>query len=232
MQKPDNNNRTIASKKISSDTHKKLATVSLIQSPLGYAENPLLDHAENMPQSVKDLDSWIRAVSVEETEGEVDAGLMNLTRSERLVLENISPIHILAGRISKPNLLIAQASMPEYDMLLSNNPIKIGGRDYELKEGLIKNSQNENILIPPKLEGTVLSHAHLLCGHIGWNKLYNYVRSRYDFTDKMKDKCRNLASLCHVCYVSNPSTHRKSPLHSIVASYPNEIVTADLQEVE
>ena len=48
----------------------------------------------------------------------------------------------------------------------------------------------------------------------------------------MKDKCRNLASLCQVCYVLNPSTHRKSPLHSIVASYPNEIVTADLLEVE
>ena len=78
----------------------------------------------------------------------------------------------------------------------------------------------------------MLSHAHLLCGHIGWNKLYNYVRSRYDFIEKMKEKCSNLASLCHVCYVSNPSTHRKSPLHSIVASYPNEIVTADLLEVE
>ena len=30
----------------------------------------------------------------------------------------------------------------------------------------------------------------------------------YDFVEKMKEKCRNLASLCHVCYVSNPSTHR------------------------
>ena len=139
MQKPDNNNRTIASKKLSSDTHKKLATVSLIQSLLDYAENPLPDHAENMPLSVKDLDNWIRAVSVEETEGEVDAGLMNLTRSERLVLKNVSPIHTLAGRISKPNLLIAQANMPEHDLLLSNSSIKIGGRDYELKEGLIKN---------------------------------------------------------------------------------------------
>ena len=133
VQKPDNNNRTIASKKNSLDTHKKLATVSLIQSPLSYAENPLPDQAENMPLSVKDLDNWIRAVSVEETEGKVDAGLMNLTRSERLVLENISPIHILAGRISKPNLLIAQASMPEYDKLLNNTSIKIGGRDNELK---------------------------------------------------------------------------------------------------
>ena len=153
---------------------------------------------------------------------------MNLTRSERLVLENISPIHILAGRISKPNLFIAQASMPEYDKLLNNTSNKIGGHDYKLMEGLIKNSQNENILIPSKLEGTVLSHAHLLCSHIGWNKLYSYVRSLYDFTDKIKEKCRNLASLCHLCYVSNPSTPRKSPLHSTVASYPNEIVTADL----
>ena len=99
--------------------------MSLIQTPLGYAENPLPDYAENMPLSVKDLDNWICAVSVEETEGEVDAGLMNLTRSERLVLENISPIHILAGRISKPNLLIAQANMPEHDLLLSNSSIKI-----------------------------------------------------------------------------------------------------------
>ena len=71
VQKPDNNNRAIASKKSSSDTHKKLATVSLIQSPLCYAEKPLPDHTENMPQSVKNLDSWIRAVSIEETEGEV-----------------------------------------------------------------------------------------------------------------------------------------------------------------
>ena len=77
-----------------------------------------------MPPSVNDLESWIRAVSNEETEGQGDAGLMNLTRSERLVLENISPIHILAGQISKPNLLIAQASMPKYDKLLNNTSIK------------------------------------------------------------------------------------------------------------
>ena len=185
-----------------------------------------------MPLSDNGLESWIRAISIEETEGEVDAGLMNLTRSERLVLENVSPIHSLASRISKPNIMIAQAGLPEFDKLLRNTSIKIGGRQYRVKEGLIENSQTGNILIPPKLEGTVLSHAHLVCGHIGWHKLCNYIRYKYNFVEKIKEKCRNLATLCRVCYVSNPSTNRKSPLHSIVASYPNEIVTANLLEVE
>ena len=232
VQKPDNNNKLIASEKNSSDTHKKLATLSLVQSPLCYADKSPPDHTEDMPLSDNNLESWICAVSIKEIEGEVDAGLMNLTRSERLVLENINLIRTLGGRISKPNIMIAQASMPKFDKLLNNTPIKVDGREYKLKEGLIENSQNGNILIPPKLEGTVLSQAHVVCGHMGWHKLFSYVRSRYDFVDKMKEKCRNLATLCHVCYVSNPSTHRKSQLHSIVASYPNEIVTADLLEVE
>lgn len=128
----------------------------------------------------------------------------------RLILENVSTIRILASRISQPNLMIAQTSIPEFNSLLNEPSIKINGRAYGLKEGLIMNSQNESILIPPKLEGTVLSHAHLAC---------EYVRSKYDFKEKLKEKFRNLATLCHVCYVSNPSTHRKSTLHSIVASY-------------
>ena len=168
---------------------------------------------------------------MQESESEVDEKYMNLTKSELLLLENLSPIHTLTERLSRPNNLLAQGKLPEYDLFQSNARVKIADREYVIKDGLITNSMNGNLLIPKELEGITLSHAHLSCGHIEWNKLYSYMRSKYDFFSHLNEKCRNMATLCHVCYVSNPSTHRKTPLHSKVASYPHEIVTADLLEV-
>ena len=128
-----------------------------------------------------DLEQWIQAISVDEVEQPADPNLMSLMRAEKLVLENFNPIRTLADRLSKPNIMLAQGKTEEHAQLLDKAKIKLNGKSYIQKDGLIVNSENENILIPPQLEGVTLSHAHMGCGHIGWGKLYTYVLSRYNF---------------------------------------------------
>ena len=179
-----------------------------------------------------DTDKLIRAASVEQAEKQTRSGQLGLSKTEQTLLENLLPIQTLAERLDRPNLLIAQEGLNLHMQLRSKANVKQGGKTYHLKEGMICNVENGNILIPPKLEGVALSHAHLSCGHIGWTRLYDYMRHKYDFESMLKEKCKNMATLCHVCFVSNPSSQRTSPLGSVVASYPFEIVTADLLEVE
>ena len=82
-----------------------------------------------------------------------------------------------------------------------------------------------------KLEGVVLSYYHLLCGHSGWNRLHAAVSRKYYFSGS-REKSRTISSTCQVCCLANPDTSRKRPLAGVLASYPLEIVSCDLLEVE
>ena len=48
----------------------------------------------------------------------------------------------------------------------------------------------------------------------------------------MKTKAQMISTTCQACLLSNPGTRRKSPYGGVTSSYPMEIVTADLLEVE
>ena len=188
---------------------------------------------ENRGNSKKDqeIEAYIQAISAEDAEnlGDPKPPYTSLTKAEKTLLENINPIRILSHRLKREKIIELQENLPLYDELRDKE--KQNNGVYELNDGLIRLIEGKQVLIPEKLEGVVLSYAHLICGHTGWTRLYAYVRQKYFFPE-LKEKCKNIATTCHICYVSNPSTHRKTPVHSVIASYPLEIVTADLLEVE
>lgn len=140
------------------------------------------------------------------------------------LLENINPIKTLKERLSTNNISLAQqkdkAHSTAFPTILKED-----------EHGIIRHKNEKTIWIPPSLEGVALSYLHLTGGHIGWTRLYEAVKKRYYFPGA-KNKCKNLATTCQACAVSNPSCLRKTNLHSVVSSYPMEIITADLLEVD
>ena len=102
---------------------------------------------------------------------------------------------------------------------------------FYLQEGLIKTKLDNKIFIPTSLEGTVLAYCHLITGHTGWVRLYSYVRQKFFFPD-LKEKVKNIAITCQICQLANPGTRRRPPMKTVLSSYPNEIVSCDLLEVE
>ena len=128
----------------------------------------------------------------------------------------------------RENIISLQEKLPLYEELLKESNQNNG--EFEISKGLIRLMEGKQILVPEKLEGVVLSYSHLICGHTGWTRLYAYVRNKYTF-NQLKEKAKNIAFNCRVCSVSNPGTRRKTPAASILATYPLEIITADLLEV-
>ena len=173
----------------------------------------------------------IGAIAVEEMKDTdqpelIDASLeqTTLTVGQKSIYENFRPIRLLAQRLAPGEMSKAQKQYygaPEKE----SHPL------YEWRDDLCYLNKTEILRVPPSLEGVVLSHAHLLCGHVGWHRLHMYVSTRYMFP-KLREKCYNLATTCQICMLANPGTRRLSPQASVLASYPMEIVTADLLEIE
>ena len=182
---------------------------------------------EHKSCDILNSEAKIMAISLEDTELS-SSEYPGLTQVEKTLLQNIRPLAVLTSRLSKEQFLLEQEKLPLYQELIANES---SGGEYMLKAGLIVNSKDQKIFVPKSLEGILLSHSHLLLGHAGWNKLYIYVREKYSFPN-LKEKCYNFSTLCQVCIVSNPSTLRKSAMHTVVSSFPMEVVTADLLEVE
>ena len=172
----------------------------------------------------------VRSASVEEIFSDQTGTLPEtiLTKKDKTLLQNVRPIQILAERLSKVNIILEQDKHAQAEPSLFGSS-KDG--PYELREGLWYARNKPQIFLPPSLEGVALSHAHMLCGHLGWVRLYQYMKERFVMTG-MKAKCKTISTTCQACLVCNPGTLRKSPMGSVLSSYPMEIVTADLLEVE
>ena len=134
----------------------------------------------------------------------------------------------MADRIANHNLKIEHKKEEIYEKLekdeLPNSP-------FYLHEGLIKTKLDSKIFIPASLEGTVLAYCHLITGHTGWVRLYSYARQKFFFPD-LKEKVKNIAITCQICLLANPGTKRRPPMKTVLSTYPNEIVSCDLLEVE
>ena len=153
----------------------------------------------------------------------------NLTSNDKDLLENLQLIQILAERLTKERIIHEQEKLfksadCDFDLKSPKCPL-------EIKDMLAKVKDKDLIFIPPDLEGVAISHSHLICGHVGWVRLYSFLRDRY-FMPQMKEKSKMISTTCQACCVSNPGCTRKSPSGTVLASYPMEIVTADLLEVE
>ena len=187
-----------------------------------------LEEARKVVSKLQDK-HWIekkcKALSLEETWPSKIGD--SLSYKDRVLLDNIRPLKVLGDRLSRINIIEAQESDLRLDGLLADKP-----NLYKKDElGIVRTIDGGKLVVPADLEGVVLSHSHLVCGHTGWNRLYGYVNKRYYFPGS-KEKTRNLASTCQVCAVSNPDSVRKRIMQGILASYPLEIVSCDLLEVE
>ena len=110
--------------------------------------------------------------------------MTNLLLEEKTLLSNIRPISLLATRMDKPNLMLAHAAALEAgEISVSDTSPLI------LEDGLVRVRKTNAIYILPSLEGIALSYAHLLCGHVGWVRLYHFLLGRYHMPD-MKNKAQ------------------------------------------
>lgn len=178
-------------------------------------------------------DVQVSQISIDEIEYWRDEAMTkpdsSFSAGERTLLENIRPLQELAWRLSKPQLMLAQEGLSPKE--LGGKKVGSPGSRFVIRDGLICLEEGDRIFIPSQLEGVALSYGHLVCGHVGWTRLYSFMMQSYYF-EGLKEKCRVISSTCHVCFVSNPSSRRLSPSHGIVASYPLEIATCDLLEIE
>ena len=187
--------------------------------------------AITLPVATKLLDPLgplhtIKSTAVEETLG-ISAQRSQLSTGEKLLLDNIQPIATLAERLSRDSIILSQQRTPLYNTVLDKNY----SGPWHISSGLLLHTPTSTSFIPPDLEGPVLAYSHLICGHTGWNRLLTYVQSHYKFP-QMQKKCIEMSTTCQVCHMANPGTRPRTPLHSVLASYPNEIITADFLEIE
>ena len=156
--------------------------------------------------------------------------ISKLTIGEKLLLDTLKPIRILAERLSIFEIQQKQQELPILDemRIRSGKPNSEGVR-YEPKHDLLMHG--DRIFIPPSLEGVVLSYCHLTTGHVGQRKLYLVVGRKYYFPD-MEEKCKILVAACHACALNNPLRKRKALAGSVpIASHPFECISLDFLEV-
>ena len=168
----------------------------------------------------------VRATSIDESLGTTQHRT-HLSLGDKLLLDNIQPIATLADRLARDRLITAQQATDLYRN--ANNKHYSG--PWHISAGLLTHTASATTFIPPDMEGLVLAYSHLVCGHTGWNRLLAYVKTHYKFPH-MHKKCIEISTTCQVCHMANPGTRPRTPLHSVLASYPNEIITADFLEVE
>ena len=159
-----------------------------------------------------------------------DKQLSELSVGEKLLLDTLKPILILAERISIPNIQLAQLEMPLLDELkLSPGKPNADSIRYELTRNLLMNG--DKILIPPSLEGVALSYTHLTTGHVGQRKMYLVLSRQYYFPE-MEGKCKIFVAACHACTLNNPLRRRKALSGSVpIASHAFECISLDFLEV-
>ena len=170
----------------------------------------------------------VKTASVEEifvpSQGRLPESTLN--QAEKTILSSLKPIQLLADRLDRPNLIVEQQAS------ISNRDITLGpDSQFVERDGLVYLKLKDVLYMPPSLEGVVLSYSPLICGHVGWVRLYRFLLDKYYMPD-MKNKARMISTTCQACILSNPGSHRKSPYGGVISSYPMEIVTADLLEVE
>ena len=156
--------------------------------------------------------------------------LSTLTVGEKLLLDTLKPIRILAERLSVENIQMEQMEMNLLDDLrLKPDLPNEDNIRYDIGRNLLMNA--DRILVPPSLEGVALSYTHLTTGHVGQRKLYLVLSRKYYFPEQ-EEKCKILVSACHACALNNPLRKRKALAGSVpIASHPFECISMDFLEV-
>ena len=137
-------------------------------------------------------------------------------------INNISiPFLLLKQRMSGDNLSTAQKESEH--LIKSINDIKW------VKDQL-RIGTKQLLYIPPSLEGVAIAYSHLITGHSGAMKLYQYMKQKY-FFPLMRKKIFLFAKGCQPCIVTNKLTGRKGPLGRFpIPSYAFECIFMDLLE--
>jgi len=83
------------------------------------------------------------------------------------------------------------------------------------------------LVIPASLQGATLIHVHDKDGHLGVDKTYDKLRTRYFWYNMYKDVVLHVSS-CDLCKMNNLRAHRAPMQLSRAAVYPFEIVGIDI----
>jgi hypothetical protein len=136
------------------------------------------------------------------------------------------PIRILRDRLTLDKLRDAQETeLPHWEEIKNGH---FADLNYSFTNELVH--KNQKIVVPPSMEGLILSYLHLTTGHSGRNRLLDKFRQHYTMTAETL-KIAAFVKHCHSCAITNNSTRRKLALRTFpIPSRPFQAIVMDLIE--
>ena len=147
---------------------------------------------------------------------------IRLTPNERL------PSTLLGGPISLNHAFNHMQLSAAY----TAEELKDYSKRFSERRGIFM-SKDDKIVLPESAHYAAIGNAHVLRGHCGADKLWNFLRSIYHFSNKMeiRRKIDNFTRACIACISANP---QKIPYlqgsQYLTVTKPRTLISADVME--
>ena len=151
--------------------------------------------------------------------------VLNVTyRQTKELSQYLIPINELKVKLSNNNIIKIQEIECQDQIKL----VQSSESQYEMINGMLYRMNKP--YLPPSLIPIALAYGHLIIGHGGRLKLYNWIKNFY-YVNSLKKWVKRFVQSCYVCRVTNYSTNRYGEFGTLpMGNYPMELIFMDMVE--